>query len=188
MKKVIILLATASILMANSCKIDKSSALLVKFKAFKTPLKLGVGGKFDEVEYIGKREAKTISDLLVGATVDIKTYSVNSNNKARDAKLVGSFFKAMSYKDIKAEIKSIDAKEDVGIISIEIVMNGIKKIIPLKYTIKENILKAEGVIDLFDFGAQKALRSINKACFKLHKGKTWSDVEIGFEMKIVCST
>jgi len=63
-------------------------------------------------------------------------------------------------------------------------MNGVTKTVPLKYSFSNGIFDANGVIDILDFSASKALSSINKACFALHKGKTWSDVSIGFSTKI----
>jgi len=49
-------------------------------------------------------------------------------------------------------------------------------------------LEAEGYIDLADFKMLPSLKSINKACYDLHKGKTWQDVkiEIELELKKVC--
>ena len=38
--------------------------------------------------------------------------------------------------------------------------------------------------DLKDFALSTALDTLNKACFDLHKGVTWSEVEIALEAKI----
>jgi hypothetical protein len=54
----------------------------------------------------------------------------------------------------------------------------------MAYTYQKGIMHAQGYIDILDFQGSKALASINKACFDLHKGKTWNDVSISFEMKI----
>jgi hypothetical protein len=66
-------------------------------------------------------------------------------------------------------------------------MNGITKSVPMKYSFANGIFSAKGTIDIFDFSASKALSSINKACFDLHKGKTWNDVSIAFSTKIEAS-
>ncbi|MCB4763942.1 MAG: YceI family protein, partial [Sulfurovum sp.] len=50
----------------------------------------------------------------------------------------------------------------------------------LDYHYEKEEFKAQGNIDLLDFAAGQALASINKACYDLHKGKTWSDISIGF--------
>jgi hypothetical protein len=59
----------------------------------------------------------------------------------------------------------------------------------MKYSFSNGKLRAAGVIDLIDFKAENALTSINTACYDLHQGKTWSDVNIGFTMdvKATCS-
>ena len=56
--------------------------------------------------------------------------------------------------------------------------------IPMKYFYSEGKFDASGTIDLADFAASDALASINKSCFDLHKGKTWSDVSISFSTAV----
>ena len=54
----------------------------------------------------------------------------------------------------------------------------------MAYTYENGLFKAAGVIDLGDFGALNALTSINRACYDLHAGKTWQDVDIAFALKV----
>jgi hypothetical protein len=111
-------------------------------------------------------------------------------NEERDAKLVNFFFKLFSGEKIKAKIidmtsnKRVAKEPRTGTITVEITINGITKQVPLNYTYDKEMMKSEGYIDILDFGGAEALSSINKACFDLHNGKTWSDVLIGFEMHI----
>ena len=60
-------------------------------------------------------------------------------------------------------------------------MNGKTLDIPLSYEYKNRKLSAKGVIDVFDFAMSDELAALNKACFALHEGKTWSDVAIGID-------
>ena len=62
-------------------------------------------------------------------------------------------------------------------------MNGVTKTIPMKLDFDDDEIEAEGHIDLADFNMLPSLSSITKACYDLHKGKTWQDVEIKFELK-----
>jgi len=138
--------------------------------------------------------AKNFRDLFVGSKMVIDVDSVDSKNPGRDAKLVNSFFNIMVGPDIKAEAVDIKAQEvkkgepKLGVITIAVTMNGVTKNVPMSYRYFDSKLGAMGTIDLFDFQGQNALASINKACFDLHQGKTWNDVEIGFAMdiKAVC--
>ena len=50
--------------------------------------------------------------------------------------------------------------------------------------VKDELLKASGTIDMFDFALNKAHASISKACYDLHAGKTWSDVAVSAEIKL----
>jgi polyisoprenoid-binding protein YceI len=121
----------------------------------------------------------------------IDTNSVNSKNEGRDQTLVTHFFKQMSGDTINAKIievvssdKHEKGKSKAGTLTAEITMNGVTKKVPMAYRYNDGVLNAEGVIDLFDFSANKALQSINKACYDLHSGKTWSDVAISFSTDI----
>ena len=188
-KKILsILLITSSLfatqnLSQKECAYKNNDNIKVTWIAFKTPMKLGVGGTFDSVTFTKSQNGtKDLKSLLLNSSVKIDTKSVNSNNKTRDQKLIKSFFDLMKNETILAKIVDIDDKT----VTIKLTMNDITKDIPLRYSYEDGKLKASGVIDLFDFQASKALSSINKACYELHKGKTWNDVTIGFEIAIEC--
>ncbi len=173
------------------CILSQEGAITVGWKAYKTPAKIGVGGLFRDVTYTpAKKEGKNFKEILVGSLVTINTASVNSKNEARDKKLVNLFFKLLKEQTITAKVLDIkatskhDEKPRTGQITISIMMNGITKEVPMAYTYENGVMKAKGYIDLFDFQASKALSSINKACFVLHKGKTWNDVAINFTLPI----
>jgi polyisoprenoid-binding protein YceI len=175
----------------SGCILSQEGDVKVSWKAFKTPSKIGVGGVFKSVVYKSiASEGKNFKEILVGSSVEIDTKSVDSKNKDRDLKLVNSFFSLMKDEKIIAKIvdmtsnKRVKKEPRTGILSVEISMNGVTKSVPLSYVYNNGVMKATGYIDILDFGAAKSLIAINKACFDLHKGKTWNDVEIGVELKI----
>jgi len=191
----IMILSTA--LFANTpapktgCVLSQDGAIIVGWTAYKTAAKKGVGGIFDHVTYTpAQKEGKNFKEILVGATLTIDTKSVNSKNEGRDKKLVAQFFQRFSSDKITAKITDIQAKSKetgkpkTGTIMIDITMNGITKNIPMSYIYQKGVMHGQGYIDILDFQGSKALASINKACFDLHKGKTWSDVAITFDMPI----
>jgi len=191
MKKIALSLIFAFAMAQANCSFSQPSAVDVTWKAFKTPLKKGVGGHFKQLNYHSSvKSAKSLNTLLAGSTVKIDVSSVDSKNPGRDVKLLNSFFKQMAGPDIKARIISLKRDKDArkrGIVTISVTMNGVTKEVPMHYSFSNGELSANGVIDLADFNATKALQSINKACYALHQGKTWSDVNIGFTMKIAAS-
>lgn len=175
----------------GSCILSQDGQVNVSWKAYKTPEKVGVGGIFDSVKYTAVApKGNNFREILVGSSVMIDTASVNSKNSDRDVKLVKFFFDQMSSRNIKAEIvdiksnKRIKGQPKTGVMSVAVTMNGITKNVAMPYIFNEGDLSASGNIDLLDFSASKALSSINEACFDLHKGKTWSDVTIGFQTNI----
>ncbi len=151
----------------------------VTWTAFKTYAKAGVGGSFDRTHFTPK-SAPSIDGLLAGSRISITSYSVNTGNAGRDATLVESFFKVQGSERIDAAI--VSAKEGKAL--VEITMNSVRKAVPMNYALHGDKIVGKGVIDLGDFAMIPSLSAINKACFDLHEGKTWQDVEIGFEMAV----
>jgi len=174
MKKIIL----ALLFVAASAYALEVQNTTVKFTAFKTYAKKGVSGVFDKVS-VTTAKADTVTQLLENATANIDTSSVNSGNKGRDAKLVTQFFNVQNVKNIKAKIS--DVKKNT--LLLKLTMNGKSLNIPMSYNVEENMINAKGVIDLADFAMMKSLKSINKACYTLHQGKTWQDVNIYFTMQ-----
>jgi polyisoprenoid-binding protein YceI len=173
------LTAAVSMLPAQECSY-RVKDVEVKWEAFKTPMKVGVEGSFGTIKLSAKPD-KSVDGLLEGAKAVIETSSVDSKNAARDAKLVKFFFKTQGVDTITAEIKKVD--KDIA--EVEVTMNGVTRIVPMKLEREDDKVEAEGVIDLADFDMLPSLESINKACYDLHKGKTWQDVELEFELQIV---
>ncbi|PHS57797.1 MAG: hypothetical protein COB17_04900 [Sulfurimonas sp.] len=178
----------------SGCVLSQKGKIDVSWKAYKTASKIGVSGVFNKVTYTPvAKNGKNFREILVGSSVSIDTSSVNSKNKSRDFKLVSFFFQKMSTKNINAKIIDIKADKKIknqprtGVVTLDVTMNGITKSLPMKYTYSNAIFEAKGVIDILDFSASTALKSINKACYALHKGKTWSDVSVGFRTKIEAS-
>ena len=163
MKK-LILLAAAAIFTLAECQLQS-----LQWTAFKTPLKLGVKGTFDKIDFTKGDEC------LEGAKVHIDKSSVDTKNPGRDKTLRLFFFDRLKG-PIEARILKVHEK----ILDVAITLNGVTKDVPFFYEKKGSTLTAKGVIDLFDFGASKALSSIAKACFDKHQGKTWNDVELRF--------
>jgi hypothetical protein len=195
MKKSFISVFSAVLLSSSlfgACEYEQKGDLIVGFKAFKTPLKIGVGGEFNSVEYINtNKSASNLQTLLSGSKVTINTSSVDSANPARDKKLVDFFFKKMAKQAITAKITDLKvdksdpkSKAITGVVSLEIKMNNITRPAELKFNYDKGVFQADGFIDLADYKALGALTSINKACYDLHQGKTWSDVEISFNLNI----
>ncbi len=175
----------------SGCELAQVGAVEVSWTGYKTPKKVGVGGVFDSVVYTpAAKSGENFRSILVGSSVVIDSSSVNSKNEGRDEKLAKFFFGMMQDKNINAKIVDIKADKRVkdaprtGVVSVEIEMNGVKKTVPMTYSFSDNIFEAKGTIDILDFSAANALSSINKACFDLHEGKTWSEAGIAFKTKI----
>ena len=201
MKKVILVIvmvlgftSSVSASTKSGCVLAQKGKVTVAWTAYKTASKIGVSGTFDKVDY--KRvvkSGKNFREILVGSSVNIDTSSVNSKNTGRDIKLVKFFFKQMNANTMNAKITDIKAdkklkgKARTGVVTLDVTMNGVTKSVPMKYSYDSGVFSAKGIIDIFDFSASKALSSINKACFDLHKGKTWNDVSIAFSTNIEAS-
>ena len=177
MKKTILALLCSMSLFAGECSYTAKS-IAVDWKAYKTPLKLGVGGSFDSVQ-LQTLQADSLQSLLSSAKITIDTSSINSKNRARDTKLVKFFFDIQKVDTIEASVLTLKN----NIVTVAITMNNITKEIPMKQHIKDTTIFADGYLDLADFHMLPALSSINKAYYDLHKGKTWQDISIAFSLE-----
>jgi hypothetical protein len=182
MKKIILAAAAVATLAYADCTYTKSSDVTVGWTAFKTPMKIGVGGAFKSVEYTGANKGISLTQLLKGAKVSIKTSGVDSGDAGRDAKLVSFFFDQMKGKTLGAQI--VDLDETMNVVLVRIEMNGKSVNVPMKYTYEKGLFNAKGYLDLGDFNALGALGALTKACWDRHQGKTWQDVDVGFALKI----
>jgi hypothetical protein len=171
----------------SGCVLEQSGKIDLLWQAYKTPDKIGIKGTFGSVTYTPThRQGKNFKELFVGSTIRIDTLTPDTGNTLRDEKLVNFFFKQLKEPYIEGKILSITSdphikgKPRTGKMVIALTLNGRTKQTTLDYHYFKGSFKAQGNIDLVAFAAGKALATINKACFDLHKGKTWSDVSIGF--------
>lgn len=168
---------------AQSCTYQlNKNELKLNWTAFKTPSKVGVNGSFTELGLEKDLYAsKTFSALMEGINFSIATSTVATKNSQRDQKIAKFFFK--NVKNIKGTV--LEASESLMTVGLE--MNGVKKELPLNVVIQGDSFSAKGVIDIMDFSMSEHLKSINKACFELHQGKTWSDVSVELTGKLTKS-
>lgn len=172
------LMFSATSAMAASCYSYDAKGLDIKWTAFKTPKKVGVTGKLPNYTLKGKMKAASVQELLKGQEITIALDKVDSGNEGRDVKIVKFFFSDLAGGErITGVVKDINDKE----ITFEMTINGKKQTIPLQYTLEGMKLKAVGYMDILDFAMSKQLAAINKACYSLHEGKTWSDVTLTLE-------
>lgn len=165
-------------------ELNKEGATL-SWTAFKTPKKVGVKGKLTDFKVSAQKSA-TIDALVASALVDVNSQSVDTGDKARDAKIMTFFFKKM----LKGtSIKGKVVKADQGKAQVEFTMNGVSKAVDMvsKYDQKAGTLTLSGKMDVLDFGMKPNLDAITKACFEKHEGVTWPDVELEFVAKVTSS-
>jgi hypothetical protein len=182
MKKSLLILALSlsTTIFAGTCKYGVDSSSL-EWIAFKTPAKVAVKGTFNKIKVTSKAST-SMQGLLQSSSVHIVTANVNSNNEGRDAKLVKNFFNVQGVKTIDAKV----LKTGDGTADVEISMNNIKKVITMKFDGGESTMMLSGTINLADFKMLPSLESITKACYDLHKGKTWQDVDLEFTLDTSC--
>lgn len=147
----------------------------LKWEAFKTSKKIGVEGEFQKIIFKNFKANSKFNTELKGAEFEISTKSIFTNNESRDENLKSHFF---DFDKITAIIKKIEKEY----ILIDVLINNKLRSVALKYKIEDSVLTATGFIDIFDFNLSKQLIRLNKECFALHEGKTWSDVKISLKV------
>jgi hypothetical protein len=152
----------------------------INWTAYKTTDKVPVSGKFIELTILKETAAENVADVLNGAEFSIPVSSIFSNNPDRDGKLKTIFFGAMKDTELLSGTIRIENKEE-GFVDFK--MNGIIEKLPFNYSVTDNVVSINAIMDTDTWKAQNALSALNEACFDLHKGadgvsKTWSDVAI----------
>ena len=198
MKKLAILFI-ASVLSFTSCKKDKKEtktdeattettaekfivkpdSTTVKWTAYKTTAKKGVGGEFKVLNFDAK-EGASVEDALNNLNFSIPVSSLFTKDEGRDAKIKMFFFgKMLDTELLKGTIKHTDSSYVASL-----TMNGVTKDLPLEVAVVDKRhVNMKGTINLADWDALEALASLNQICYELHKGddgvsKTWEDVAL----------
>lgn len=159
--------------------VKPDSTTTVKWTAYKTTAKKGVGGEFKVLNFDAKT-GTSVADALNNLNFSIPVSSLFTKDEGRDAKIKMFFFGKMVDPEIlKGTIKFNDSSAVATL-----TMNGVTKDLPLEVTIKdERRVTMNGTINLADWNALEALASLNQICYELHKGddgvsKTWEDVAL----------
>lgn len=154
--------------------------------AFKTPKKVGVSAKFTDFT-VTATPASSVKDMLAGASFVVNSQSVDSGDKARDAKIMQFFFKKM-LKGTKITGKVLKTTETSA--DVEMTMNGTTKTVAMtsKFDEAANKVSLKGSIDVLEFGMKDNLATLTKACYEKHEGVTWPnvDVELVAVVKTTC--
>lgn len=152
----------------------------IGFTAYKTTDKVGVNGKFTKIEITNNCEGNIIKDALNGAEFKISVSSLETEDDSRNLKIRQFFFGVMENSlNLTGQLKLTDEKSG----ELTLTMNNNTEKLPIEYSIEGKKFSMKGVLNIENWKATKALESLNKACFDLHKGKdgvskTWSEVAI----------
>lgn len=166
---------------------DQTTGTQVRWTAFKTTAKVGVGGQFNQVNVTAGEKSTKITDVIQDIKFNIPTSSTNTADESRDSKIVESFFGAMNQTDlIIGQVKSVEGDNTAGTCTFYLTINNIEREAVLNYTIEGATISLTGEIDLVNWGAEDAVNSLNEVCGPLHTGedgvtKTWSVVELAIE-------
>ena len=97
------------------------------------------------------------------------------------------FFANLASQESSGKITSVTGDDTKGELKATIKFNNVEQEIPMTYEVKDGKIVATGAISLEkDFGAKDAFEkfSSEKIIAGLHGGKTWEDVQIGFEIPV----
>jgi len=160
-------------------------------------------GAEDKSYIVTKNTFKTATsnfpnEKLLNATLSIDTLSIdtsadmsNQNSKwpaamatVRDNNIKNSFFKLFEKNQDKIDVKIV--KIEASSMNLEFSINGVTKIIPFTYKVDANTIKAKGKLDVLDFGVAKAWKQLSIIAKSFHHGKSWSEIDINFEVPASC--
>jgi polyisoprenoid-binding protein YceI len=156
----------------------------VMWIAYKYTERVGVKGRFEEVNVANSGTGSSISDVLKGTTIEINTESSNSGDPTRDPKIKETFFGSLENgQEITGELTSVSGDNVSGQVEANITMNGLTKPVSGEYSLKDSDLEIKFQLSVETWSASEALNAINKVCEDLHKGADgesilWPDVTV----------
>lgn len=143
--------------------------------AYKTPNKIAVDGSFKSISLTNTKDDKSLEEALEGAKFYCDGTTVTSGDSSRDGTLTLFFFKRLASPDIYGSFGKFENNKVMITITLD------KKTITKEFTyiFKKNTITIQGSVDLLkDFDSQRAFTSLHHACFDLHEGKTWTEVNL----------
>lgn len=143
--------------------------------AYKTPNKVPVIGSFKNISLTNNKEGKSLEEMLEGAKFYIDGTTVTSGDSSRDGTLTLFFFKRLASPEIKGSFGKFENNK----VMISITLDGKTITKEFSYKLEKSTLTVNGSIDLLkDFDCQRAFTSLHRACFDLHEGKTWTEIDL----------
>jgi len=181
MKNLILKSLLVGSLLTSSAFAYEASSVKVNVMGYKTKAKSGVAVTFDKVKLSIKKNAD-FSKFINSAAVSIDINSLNSKMKFRDNNIKSTLFKIANISEINAKVLKVTGDDKKGTLDVEVSMNNVKKVIPMKYTVSSGTLKADGVLDVLDFAMSKSFAAFAAKCKGFHGGKSFSDVGLSFSL------
>ena len=178
----------------DGIEIDTSGAR-INFVSYKMANKMKVpeaGGPatFKEVEFNFANTSGSVAKILMNSTAKINLNSIDTNKNAiRDNNVKNKFFANLTSQEVSAKIVSVSGNNEAGQIAISLNLNGVEKNVTLKYEVKDGKLTATGEIDLVEGNLFNTAEAFEKFASEpviqgLHGKKSWSDIQIGFEVPV----
>ncbi|AXH08951.1 hypothetical protein CP960_04640 [Malaciobacter halophilus] len=153
--------------------------LKVGWTGYKTEEKIGVSGTFKKIDLQIKKSEDFVK-FLKSAKVKIDSLSLESGLEVRNKSMINTLFSLKSSQKVVASIKEVNLEKNIILLDLE--MNKVLKQVPMKYHVEDKKVIATGVIDILDYSMSESFSKFAKECFDLHKGKTFSEVTISFEL------
>lgn len=160
-------------------------------------------GAMDKSYVVTKNTFKTAtsnfpSEKLLNATLNIDAFSLDTSAdmsngaakwpasmaKIRDMNTVNNFFKKFEKDAGKIDVKVVKIADNS--MDLEFKMNGVTKVIPFSYKVEGDMIKAMGKLDVLAFNTNSAWARFAAVCKGFHKGKSWSELDINFEVPASC--
>lgn len=143
--------------------------------AYKTPKKVPVSGSFKNISLTNTKEDKPLDESLEGAKFYIDGTTVSTGDTSRDGNLTLFFFKRLSSPEIYGSFGKFENNK----VKISLTLNGKTITKEFSYKLDKKMMMIQGSIDVLkDFNSEKAYTSLHRACFDLHEGKTWTEVDL----------
>ena len=160
---------------------------VIQGTGYKFTEKTGVSGHFSSFKLSKNEKKENIKELLKDLVVTVDLTTLDSGNPVRDKNMRETLFAGLS-RDSSAiiSVKKVTDKT----IETHLKINDRTQKVIFDYSIKDEVLTAQGRFDALEYAFGKQIEKLKKRCGLLHTGKdgksvTWTDFALEVTAKII---
>lgn len=181
MKKTFFYIIACAVFATSSFAYTVTNKPIIICTGYKMTRKIAVHGEFKDFDFRSTSSDK-LENFLLSMNAKINAMSLNTKMTMRDNAITQTLFRLSSSQTLEGKIISVRGDDKSGTLSLDTTMNGVQKIIKMKYVVEGDTIKMSGKTDVLDYNMRSQFEAFKKRCRGFHGGKSWSEIRLDIEI------